>query len=77
MVGTKTAFTGEKAPCGKITSGEHFVDGDAEGLVIRDDYYSCGCRRIRHEFHDGSIAVEAIRHDGKIVKEQFGPDHGS
>jgi hypothetical protein len=69
-------FSGEQAPCGRTVNGDHFVDEDGDGLVIRDEYYSCGCRRIRHEYHDGSIDVRAIRHDGKPVKDQIGPDHG-
>ncbi|WP_248965840.1 hypothetical protein [Sphaerisporangium perillae] len=77
MVGTRTRFTGEKAPCGKTVDGEHYLDDDEQGLVIRDEYFSCGCRRIRHEYHDGSIQVTAVRHDGKIVRDEVGADHGS
>ena len=51
-------------------------DEDDQGLVIRDEYYECGCRRIRHEYHDGSTQVRAIRHDGRPVKGELGPDHG-
>jgi hypothetical protein len=76
MVGTRTRFTHEQAPCGKTVDGDHYRDDDEEGLVIRDEYYDCGCRRIRHEYHDGSIQTTAIRHDGATVKEQFSPDHG-
>lgn len=77
MVGTKTRFVAEKAPCGKIVDGEHYLDRDDEGLLIKDDLYACGCRRIRHEFHDGSIEVRTVRHDGKTVRDEFGSDHGS
>jgi hypothetical protein len=56
--------------------GDHYRDDDDEGLVIRDEYYDCGCRRIRHEYHDGSIQTTATRHDGSVVREQFSPDHG-
>jgi hypothetical protein len=77
MVGTRTHFTRELAPCGRTVDGDHYRDDDGEGLVIRDEYYVCGCRRIRHEYHDGSIQTTAIRHDGHVVKEQLSPDHGS
>ena len=76
MVGTKVHFTAEQAPCGKIVAGEHYADEDTEGLIIRDEYYECGCRRILHEYHDGSTEARAIRHDGKLVKGEFGPNHG-
>jgi hypothetical protein len=76
VAGTRISFTEEQAPCGKTVGGDHFLDDDDDGLVIRDEYYACGCRRIRHEYHDGSIQVRAIRHDGKPVKDPFGPDHG-
>jgi hypothetical protein len=77
MVGTRTRFIGEKAPCGKTVDGEHYLDEDEEGLVIRDEYFSCGCRRSRHEYHDGSIEVTAVRHDGKVARDELGADHGS
>ena len=76
MVGTKIHFMAEQAPCGKVVAGEHYMDRDDEGLVIRDEYYDCGCRRIRHEYHDGSTEARATRHDGKPVKGELGPDHG-
>ena len=76
MTGTRTVFTEQIAPCGRTGGGEHLVDEDDFGLLIRDDYFSCGCRRIRHEYHDGSIHETVTRHDGKRVKDQPGPDHG-
>ena len=76
MVGTKIHFIAELAPCGKIVSGDHYADEDNEGLSIRDEYYECGCRRICHEYHDGSTEERAIRHDGKLVEGEFGPNHG-
>jgi hypothetical protein len=76
VVGTKIHFMAELAPCGKIAGGDHYADEDDEGLIIRDEFYECGCRRIRHEYHDGSTEERAIRHDGKLVKEEFGPNHG-
>jgi hypothetical protein len=62
MVGTRAQFEPEFAPCGKTTGGECYQDNDGEGLVVYDQYYSCGCRRIRHEYHDGTVTMKAIRH---------------
>ena len=76
MVGTRTRFTREQAPCGKVVDGEHYRDGGQEGPVIRDEYDACGCRRIRHEYHDGSTHTTAIRHNGTVLRERFDPDHG-
>ena len=70
MVGRRIEFTDELAPCGKTVAGEHYRDADDEGLVFRDEYYACGCRSIRHEFHDGSVRVRAVRHDGTVVMDE-------
>jgi hypothetical protein len=77
MTGTKTVFSDEIAPCGKRRGGEILVDEDGYGLLIRDVYFACGCRRIRHEYHDGSIEVMTTRHDGRRVSESSLADHGS
>ena len=76
MVGTRTRFTAGRAPCGKIVPGDHYEDRDGYGLVFRDEYYECGCRRLYHEYHDGSVEEEVIRHDGKPQEPEVGPDHG-
>jgi hypothetical protein len=77
MVGIRTQFISEQAPCGRTIHGEHYRDDDDEGLVIYDQHYACGCRTIRHEYHDGSIHTKAVRHDGKVVSDDFGPEHGA
>jgi hypothetical protein len=75
MVGNRTGFTGQQAPCGKIVNGAHIEDSDDQGLVVHGEYYECGCRQIRHEYHDGGVGTRSIRHDGHKVKEQPSPDH--
>jgi hypothetical protein len=62
MVGTRSAFDPEQAPCGKIVGGDCYRDNDGEGLAVYDLFYACGCRRIRHEYHDGTVITQAIRH---------------
>jgi len=76
MVGIKTHFQAEQAPCGRIVAGDHYEDRDDFGLLMRDEFYECGCRRIHHEYHDGSTEVEAIRHDHKPYQPEVGSDHG-
>lgn len=77
MVGTSIRFTSEKAPCGKTVDGEHYRDEDAQGLLIHEQFFACGCRRTRQEYHDGSFHTTAVRHDGRVLADDFGPEHGA
>jgi hypothetical protein len=72
MGGTRTQFPAELAPCGKTVGGELYCDDDQDGLVMYDRYYSCGCRRIQHQYHDGSYTTRAIRHGSrqKVVHDE-------
>lgn len=45
------------------------------GLAYDDLKFSCGCREIRHFYHDGSMRVRTIRHDGKVLKDEHSGDH--
>jgi hypothetical protein len=74
MVGQRIHFVSELAPCGRLVEGDHFRDGDEEGLLMTDVYFACGCRKIRHEYHDGSVHARSIRHDGKVLLDDG--DHG-
>jgi hypothetical protein len=74
MVGQRIHFVNEFAPCGRVVEGDHYRDADDEGLVFIDEFYACGCRKIQHEFHDGSIQTRSIRHDGKVLLDDG--DHG-
>jgi hypothetical protein len=74
MVGSRTSFTGEKAPCGKVADGDRYRDVDDEGLVLWEVHWACGCRTTHHEYHDGSIRVRSVRHDGKVVEDEFTRD---
>jgi hypothetical protein len=78
MVGTRTNFIGELAPCGRAVDGEHYREGDDQGLIIYVQHFECGCRTSRHEYHDGSIHTQVLRHDKrKVVNDDFGPEHGA
>jgi hypothetical protein len=68
---TISPFTGERAPCGRLVDGEQHRDDDDEGLVFVDMQYGCGCRESRHEFHDGSVRATTVRHDGKVLVDEF------
>ena len=71
MVPTNTIFRGQEAPCGQILDGEHYEDRDEECLVTEEFDYVCGCRSIRHEYHDGSISRTVVRHDGTVLVDEL------
>jgi hypothetical protein len=73
MVGYRATFAAELAPCGAIVGGECYREGDGMGLVVYDQYYACGCRRTRHEYHDGTVTTTATRHGGhaRLVLEEY------
>jgi len=78
MPATSTRFTHVKAPCGRIVDGERFQDRDQdEGqcLVTDESFFACGCKSIRHEYHDGAVAEKVIRHDGHVLVDEL--DGGS
>ena len=64
-------FKSQKAPCGRIVDGESYRDQDEEVLVTEELDYACGCRIIRHEYHDGSVSSKVVRHDGKVVVDEL------
>ncbi|WP_158847784.1 hypothetical protein [Saccharothrix deserti] len=75
MVATSTHFTSEKAPCGRLKDGEHHREDDGDGFIVDHVDYACGCRRSRHEFHDGSVRIRVVRHDGKVLSDERSADH--
>ncbi len=64
-------FVGEQAPCGQIVDGERYEDHDDEIVVTQEVEYRCGCRSIRHEYHDGSVSRKVVRHDGKVLIDEM------
>jgi hypothetical protein len=71
MAGTVINFTNERAPCGRMVSGERSVQEDQEGLTIDGFYYACGCRRVRSVFHDGTVETIVTRHDGRVLTHEY------
>ena len=71
MSSTHTRFQTEKAPCGRTVPAEHLQDQDEEGLVIDGWNYACGCKTVRHVYHDGSFHEQVVRHDGKVLTEEL------
>ena len=75
MAANSTRFTSEKAPCGRIVDGEHFQDQDEQCLVSDEWFYDCGCRVIRHEYHDGSVVRKVVTHDGTVLADELRAEH--
>ena len=73
---TTTRFENERAPCGRVVSGEHFRDQDDEGLILDHLHFGCGCQSIRTVYHDGSVHSRVVRHDGKVVVDELSAEHG-
>lgn len=73
MPTTSTRFAHEKAPCGRIVDGERFQDREQneECLVTDEAFYACGCEICRNEYHDGSVTVKVIRHDGRVLVDEL------
>jgi len=71
MAATKTSFVGQKAPCGRIVDGESYQDRDEDALLTEEMDYACGCRMIRHEYHDGSVSRKVVRHDGHVLIDEL------
>ena len=75
MPSSNSSFTGQQAPCGKSVDGHCHEDRDDEGLVVYDLYFACGCRSMRHEFHDGSMSRKIVHHSGKVLADEFISEH--
>jgi hypothetical protein len=71
---TTGSFKGQKAPCGQIVDGERYLDQDEEITVTQEVDYACGCRSIRHEYHDGTFSERVVRHDGRVLVDELLPN---
>lgn len=68
---TTTRFTNEKTPCGQIVDAERLRDRDEECLLSDEHFYDCGCRSIRHEYHDGNASLNVIHHDATVMVDEL------
>jgi hypothetical protein len=71
MARTNTSFKDRQAPCGRIVDGESYHDRDDDALLTEELDYACGCRSMRHEYHDGSMSHKVVRHDGKVLVDEL------
>ena len=69
-VATRTSFTGETAPCGRVVDGVRFSDRDDDGMLVEHLHYACGCSDFRDAFHDGSVHSRVTHHKGKVLVDE-------
>lgn len=70
-----TSFESQQAPCGQVVSGQRHEDHDDDGLIVYDLFYSCGCRSIHHEYHDGSLSQKIVHHNGHVLVDELIAEH--
>ena len=71
MSTTTTRFTNQKAPGGRVVYGERFRDWDDKCVLSDELFYDCGCKSIRHEYHDGSVSRSVVRHDRTVLEDEL------
>jgi membrane-bound inhibitor of C-type lysozyme len=71
MALSNASFTSQRAPCGQNVDGESYRDQDEDVMVTEELDYACGCRTIRHEYHDGSVSSKVVRHDGTVLVDEL------
>jgi hypothetical protein len=71
MPATSSSFKSLEAPCGRVVNGETYEDQDQETLLTQGMDYACGCRSIRHQYHDGAFSRKIVRHDGAVLVDEL------
>jgi hypothetical protein len=64
-------FMSQQAPCGQIVESERYEDHDDDVVMTQEVDYRCGCRSIQREYHDGTVSRKVVRHDGKVLVDEF------
>ena len=76
MSKSSTTFKNQAAPCGHHVTVEHSQTEDDDGLITDAWLYDCGCQKTRQEYHDGSMYVRIVRHDGRVLVDKEMSEHG-
>jgi hypothetical protein len=66
-----STFTERSTPCGRRSDGERYEDRDGATLLTDLVLFSCGCRIVRHEYHEGSVGRTVVRHDGTVLLHEL------
>lgn len=66
-----STFRDQPTPCRRRRGGERYEDQDGTTFLTQLVLFSCGCRIVRHEYHDGSVNQTIIRHDGTTLVDEL------
>ena len=66
-----STFTPRPTPCRRLKPGERYEDQDGATFLTELILFSCGCRIVRHEYHDGSVNQTIVRHDGTTLVDEL------
>ena len=66
-----STFTDRPAPCRRRRGGERYEDRDDAMLLTQLVLFSCGCRIVQNEYHDGCICRTVVRHDGTVLVREL------
>ena len=64
-------FTDRPTPCHRRRGGERYEDRDDATLIMQLDVFSCGCRIVSREYHDGCVGRTIVRHDGTVLLDEL------
>jgi hypothetical protein len=64
-------FTDRRTPCRQRRGGEGYEDRDGATLITQLVLFSCGCRIVRREYHDGCVGRTVVRHDGTVLVHEL------
>ena len=64
-------FTDRPTPCRRRRGGERYEDRDGVTLMTQLVLFSCGCRIVSREYHDGCVGQTVVRHDGTVLLDEL------
>jgi hypothetical protein len=68
---TSICFTDRSTPCRQRRGGEQYEDRDDTTLLTELVFFSCGCRIVVNEYHDGCVGRTVVRHDGRLLLDEL------
>ena len=66
-----STFRDRSTPCRRRRGGEKYEDRDDATLLTQLVVFSCGCRIVCHEYHDGCVGRTVVRHDGTVLLHEL------
>ena len=66
-----STFRDRPTPCRRRRGGERYEDRDGATLLTELVLFSCGCRIVHHEYHEGSVGRTVVRHDGTVILHEL------